>query len=249
MDSKSENSKVKVLVIDDDADERRMILNFLSGDSEVEICTFLTSGFDVVSGIKFHKPDVVVTDFLAKDVDKSIVLDKINSSFSETNRPKVIVTSSLESGKVMERAFSYGIDYYIRKPVILSLLKDAILLITKGKPSYSIKDTVKIARIKNLVRSLGMPVNILGYTYIVEAIKYMVDSEKTLFLGEVYKMISKTHETSVECVEVSIRNAIKKSININNDNFKKIFKNNNAHPSNSVFISTLREFILSDEVI
>lgn len=40
MDSKSENSRVKVLVIDDDADERRMILNFLSGDSEIEICTF-----------------------------------------------------------------------------------------------------------------------------------------------------------------------------------------------------------------
>lgn len=249
MESKSENSRVKVLVIDDDVEERRIILNFFSGDSEVEICTFLTSGFDVVSGIKFHKPDVVITDFLAKDVDKNSVLDKINSSFSETNRPKVIATSSLESGKVMEKAFSYGVDYYIRKPIILSLLKDAILLITKGKPSYSIKDTVEVTRIKNLIRSLGMPVNILGYIYIVEAVKYVVDSEKTLFLGEVYKMIGKTHETSVECVEVSIRNTIKKVINVNNDNFKKIFKSKNAHPSNSVFISTLREFILSDEVI
>ena len=245
MESNYKEPKIKVLVIDDNVDERRMILNFLTGDPDVEICTFLSSGFDVVSGIKFHKPDVVVTDFLATDADKTIVVEKINSSKME-NRPRIIVMSSVNNVKVPEKAFSYGIDYYIRKPIILSLLKDAIILVTKGRKPYQINESVKMSKIRGVVRSVGIPVNILGYTYIVEAIKYMLDSEKAVFLSEVYKSISKNHNTSVECVEVSIRNAIKKAIRTRNENFKKVFQFCSITPSNSVFLSNLKETIFVD---
>ncbi len=245
MESNYKEPKIKVLIIDDNVDERRMILNFLAEDPDIEICTFLSSGFDIVSGIKFHKPDVVVTDFLATDADETIVLEKINSSDMK-NRPRIIVMSSLDNAKVSEKAFSYGIDYYIRKPIILSLLKDAIILVTKGRKPYKTNESVRMAKIRGVVRSVGIPVNILGYTYIVETIKYMMDSEKAVFLSEVYKSISKNHNTSVECIEVSIRNAIKKATHTHNENFKRIFQSCNMKPSNSVFLSNLKETIFVD---
>lgn len=245
MESERKNSKIKVLIIEDSVEERRKLLNFLAEDPDIEICTFFSSGFDVVSGIEFHKPDVLVTDFLATDADKTIVLDKINSSIIE-NKPRIIVTSSLDNVNVLEKAFSYGIDYYIRKPIIFSLLRDAIILVARGKQTDEINESVKVAQIKSVVRSMVIPVNILGYKYITESIKHMINSEKVVFLSEVYKIISKDHDTSLECVEVSIRNAIRKAMQLQTEEFKNTFAFCNLRPSNSIFLATLREIVFSN---
>ena len=245
MESERKNSKIKILIIEDCVEERRKLLNFLSGDPDIEICTFFSSGFDVISGIEFHKPDVVVVDFLATDADKTIVLDKINSSNME-NKPRIIVTSSLDNVNVFEKAFSYGIDYYIRKPIIFSLLRDAIILVARGRRTDEINESVKMAQIKTTVRSMGIPVNVLGYKYITESIKHMINSEKVVFLSEVYKIISKDHDTSLECVEVSIRNAIRKAMRLQTEEFKSTFAFCNFRPSNSIFLATLREIVFSN---
>ena len=186
--------KIRILIIEDNMNERRTLINFFGSDCDIEICSFLSSGFNVVSEIRFYKPDVVVTDFLASDEDGTNVLDKINSVF-KSGRPHLIVMSSLESMNVLKKSFSYGVDYYIRKPIILSLLKDSILSICRGKSHIVASESVKIAKIKNLVRSVGVPLNMLGYTYIVEALKYMLSSDKTLFLSEVYRYICRNNET------------------------------------------------------
>lgn len=232
--------KIRILIIEDNMKERRTLINFFGSDCDIEICDFLSSGFNVISEIKFYKPDVVITDFLATDADGTNVLDKINSVF-KNDKPHLIVMSSLESMKVLEKSFSYGVDYYIRKPIILSLLKDAILSICRGKTPAAASESVKIVKIRNLVRSVGVPLNMLGYTYIVEALRYMLSSDKTLFLSEVYRYVCKNNETSTDCVEVAIRNTIKKAVKVNNENFKKIFDIYNLNLSNSLFLTTLKE--------
>ncbi len=234
------NSKIRTMIIEDNIDERRNLINFLGMNCDIEICSFLSSGFDIVSEIKFYKPDVVLTDFLASDADGTNVLDKINSVF-KSDKPRVIVMSSLESMNVLEKSFSYGVDYYIRKPIIFSLLKDAILSVCRGKTSLIVSESVKIIKIKNLVRSVGVPLNVLGYTYIIEALIYMLNSDKTVFLSEVYRYVCKNNETSTDCVEVAIRNAIKKSVKICNEKFKKIFGVCDLNISNSLFLTTLKE--------
>ncbi len=248
MELTNKNLKVRILIIEDSMEERRTLINFLGADCDIEICSFLSSGFDVVSEIKFHKPDVVLTDFLASDADGTNVLDKINFAF-KNDKPRLIVMSSLESMNVLEKSFSYGIDYYIRKPIILSLLKDAILSVCRGKTPDIASEVIRVIKIKNLVRSVGIPLNVLGYTYIVEALKYMTGSDKTVFLGEVYRYICKNNDTSTECVEVAIRNAIKKAVKVTNENFKKIFDDCNLNPSNSLFLTTLKEvfFVTNEE--
>lgn len=244
-DQKSE--KIKVLIVEDEISVRRSLLNFLSRIPNIKICAFFTSGFDIISEINFYKPDVVITDFLATDMSGIKVLKIINSKIKDS-RPKIIVTSYTDDVSVLEESFKLGIDYYIKKPIILSLLQDAIFMVCKDKSKIISCDMERKVKIKSLLQAFGIPTNILGYTYIEEAIDYMINSNKIVFLSEVYGEIAQTHETSLKCVEASIRNAIKRAAIVKNDEFIKIFNFCKDVPSNSTFLSTLKEKIVIEEI-
>ena len=241
------NKKIKVLIVEDEVNIRRALLDFLSRDPNISICAFFTSGFDIISEIKFYKPDVVITDFLATDISDIKVLEIINSNIKDS-KPKIIVTSYTDDVSVLEESFRLGIDYYIKKPIILSLLQDAIFMVCRDKSKTISYDMERKVKIKSLLQSFGIPTNILGYTYIEEAIDYMINSNKIVFLSEVYGKIAETHGTSLKCVEASIRNAIKRATLTKSDEFIKIFHFCKDVPSNSTFLSTLKEKLVIEEI-
>ncbi len=247
MSEGQKNKKIKILIVEDEINIRRSMLNFLSRDPNIDICAFFTSGFDIISEIKFYKPDVIITDFLATDTNGVKILETVNLNL-KNNKPKIIVTSYTDNMSVLEQSFKMGIDYYIKKPIILSLLKDAISVICRDRINLISHNMERKIKIKNLLKAVEIPTNILGYSYIEEALEYMIDSNKIVFLSEIYGKISDLHETSLKCVEASIRNAIKKAANVNNDNFKKIFGFCKQIPSNSTFLSVLKEKIVVEEI-
>ena len=101
----------------------------------------------------------------------------------------------------------------------------------------------QIVKIKFLLRSIGMPSHILGYTYTAEAIDYMLAMpNKSLFINDIYHHIALCYSTSSSCVEVSIRNAIKKTHNSNNIHFNKIFENT-SRIGNHIFLTVLRDIV------
>lgn len=109
---------------------------------------------------------------------------------------------------------------------------------------------VQLAEIKKLVRNIGIPTNLIGYEYIVESLRHMINSKEILFLNEVYKHISELHKTSVQAVEVSIRNAIRKAMKVNSEDIIKTLKlPNSSVLSNSVFLNTMKEIILEKILI
>lgn len=100
------------------------------------------------------------------------------------------------------------------------------------------------SEIKLLVIDMGIPVNMIGYTYIVECLKYMFkESHRHVFLNEIYFWISKNYNTSEECIDISIRNGIKKSKLNKTQKFRKFFKFCDYSPSSSVFLNTLKEIL------
>lgn len=235
--------KIKIIIVEDDVETRKSLLNFLSHDSKINISSFFTSGVDIISEIKIQKPDIVITDFFAVDINNFKILEVINLRLKE-NGPKIIVTSDSNSVSILEKSFKFGSDYYIKKPVILSHLKDAIFHVLKKDGTFQNDGIYLKIKIKNMIKSVGVPTNVLGYTYIEDALNYMINSNKVLFLSEIYREISVLHNTNLNCVEIAIRNAIKKAAKISNNEFKNIFDFCKSRPSNSVFLSTLREKIL-----
>ncbi|MBQ6144050.1 MAG: response regulator [Clostridia bacterium] len=233
-----ESSKIKIIVVDDDFNFSDRLCGYLSMNEKFEICACFKSGIDVEKEINFYKPDIVIADVSAKD-NKDICVFKILSSMVE-NRPKIITMSSLKSEIDLEKLFKIGIKYHIRKPVIFSLLEDVIYSVCHEKPSSYISN---VGKIKKFVRSLGVPTNILGYTYICESLSYMTENTRVMFLNEVYKLVAKNNITSSESVEVSIRNAIKKMIKVNSPEFLKIFGKNTESLSNSQFLTIVKELL------
>ena len=62
-------------------------------------------------------PDVVVLDIIMPHLDGIGVLEKL-SSMNLTNRPKVIILTTLGQEFMTQRSVELGADYYILKPLI-----------------------------------------------------------------------------------------------------------------------------------
>ena len=98
-------------------------------------------------------------------------------------------------------------------------------------------------RIKCILRKLGVPPHILGYTYATEAVNYMVSTTKeSLLINDVYSHVASVYTTSQACVEASIRNAVKKALKCQAPLFDKLFKNKKT-VGNHIFLTTLRDVV------
>ena len=109
-----------------------------------------------------------------------------------------------------------------------------------------IRESKQYFAIKKLIRNVGIPTNLLGYKYIIEAIIYMISSDSTLFLSEIYIKIAANNRTSSECVEAAVRNAIKKAVNQKEGKLKKSLNlPEDVKISNSVFLNAAKEIVLN----
>lgn len=112
---------------------------------------------------------------------------------------------------------------------------------------YNGNDETLLKRIevtKKFLREIGIPANFIGYKYIGEAILYMLQNKEVNFVSEIYRKIAAYHRTSPNSVEVSINNAIKRALEISEENVKKILKiSSSVKLTNSVFLNTAKEII------
>ncbi len=112
---------------------------------------------------------------------------------------------------------------------------------------YNGNDETLLKRIevtKKVLREIGIPANFIGYKYIGEAILYMLQNKEVNFVSEIYRKIAAYHRTSPNSVEVSINNAIKRALEISEENVRKILKiSSSVKLTNSVFLNTAKEII------
>lgn len=112
---------------------------------------------------------------------------------------------------------------------------------------YNGNDETLLKRIevtKKVLREIGIPANFIGYKYIGEAILYMLQNKEVNFVSEIYRKVAAYHRTSPNSVEVSINNAIKRALEISEENVRKILKiSSSVKLTNSVFLNTAKEII------
>ena len=234
--------QVRLLIVEDNVDQREALSKFFNGLSQFDLCGVASSGQEGLTKIIELNPDVVLCDFIISDFDGFEII-KYVKNMDELKRPKIIILSAIGDANIVRKAYEYGVDYYIVKPVVLDFLSNKILEINSesnfrnNMTPYKSGDSL----IKNIVKNIGIPINIFAFNFIVQAIKIMCNN--SYCLKEIYYIIAESEQTSPQSVETLIRTAIKKAHELNNKYYRELFSeiNEGKCPTTTIFLKVLTE--------
>lgn len=119
--------KIKILVIDDEPSIPRTIQKVFKNEEKFEIET-ASSGFTAGAKLESIKPDVVILDIFLGDMDGREFFKYIHNH-PDLNNVKVIGISGKLRKEEVEQLYKTGFDAFLKKPFIMSELKETILKI------------------------------------------------------------------------------------------------------------------------
>lgn len=124
----------RILVVDDEPGYRKHLRRILS-DAGYEVETVGTSAEALDLGSR-HPPDVLVADWMLKDVLCGIEIAEILRASNASL--KVIIISGYPSSELLEKAAAFGISEFIEKPFSSRKIRDAVGRVL-GSPPISPK--------------------------------------------------------------------------------------------------------------
>lgn len=231
--------KIRLLVVDDNQELCDILENYFDLMDDVDLCGVAHDGEEALQKIVQLHPDVVLLDIIMPQMDGISVLERLNQAPPE-RMPRIIVASAIGQENITNRALTLGANYYMIKPYQLPELMNRVMLVAKeseritpaGKGDPKEPDSIPLSdRISEMLISEGMPTNIVGYQYCVQAIEILLKEKGHCPLGKyVYSAIAEENETTVSCVESAIRKAISRMI-VEED----------KQPSNGRFLTMMTE--------
>lgn len=242
-----EKNRINILIADDNLEICDMLANFLGGFNDIAVCGIANNGLEAIEKIFKFCPDVVILDMIMPMADGIYVLQEVKKKFKE--KIKVIIFSSNGNDIVVRRALDLGASHYLVKPLPVQCILDWIRYLYKNKTSKSFNFQKNIPNIDSIIKKkvleIGVPTNHLGYFYMIEALKLVLESKSVYLYSEIYEKIAQCQNTTLKCVESAIRNAATHAFKNCNDNYKNLFfKDKEAiKPTNAKFLSILAEEI------
>lgn len=227
------NSKITVLIADDNGDFSATLANYINAEEDFELIGVARDGIEAYDLIKITQPDIVLLDVIMPRLDGLGVLEKINESGME-KMPLCIMLSAVGQDKITQKAINLGAQYYIVKPfeidVLIKRIKEVKNLQSIGqiknnipyyakeiKSSYieitsnDIKSEENLeALVTNVIHEVGVPAHIKGYQYLREAIIMVVNNIDIInqITKQLYPEIAHKYHTTASRVERAIRHAI-----------------------------------------
>ncbi len=248
------NSKINVLLIDDNQFLTSEVEKYFSSNAEVNLVKVVNNGEDGLSNIIEYQDqiDVVVMDILLPKLDGLSLLDKLSEL---SINKKILITSSYYNEDILSKVNKYNIGYYMAKPYNNDILVKRIIDVNNSKKIVR-NNKIDMLSISKLLHNLGVPSHIKGYQYIRESI-YLMYKNPDLIGGitkELYPDIASKFDTTASRVERAIRHAIEVSWNrgdydLMEDLFGHSVDYDKAKPTNSEFIATLADKLRIDEKV
>jgi phosphoribosyl 1,2-cyclic phosphodiesterase len=108
------DKSLKVFIVDDDPDFIKLLRKYL--EPEAAKVTYSTSSVDALPKIVKEKPDCLILDIMMPELD-GLELCKLLRRERSLDAMKIVIVSGKSYQFDRERAFSFGADGYIVKPV------------------------------------------------------------------------------------------------------------------------------------
>ncbi len=252
------SNPIRIVVADDNEIIRQILMDSLSEDDGIEVVGSASDGAMAICLIKETHPDIVLLDLIMPMVDGIGVMEAIatDEEYGE-RKPQYIVVSAAGSQDIVNQALQTGASYYIMKPFDGDALIKRIKRIAGEGTSepYQLRNTEIVSTneddveqlVVGLLRNIGVPVRMVGYKYLRDAILLAVDDTESLMsvTKNIYPEIAIKHGTSSGNVERNIRYVIEStwSRRAEHKTEDDLFKGTVKKPTNSEFILVCSEWI------
>ncbi|MFR5875802.1 MAG: sporulation transcription factor Spo0A [Eubacterium sp.] len=243
------NERVKVLIADESEEIGKACERELK-ELGYEVTTCERNGDIVMSLTDSQHFDAVIMDVFMSAADGIEVIEHINDSLSE--RPFILLLSTISTSDFEEQVISAGADYYFIKPIKPAVVAKRIenLIRWKGekaKRANASSDDIEVV-ISDIMRQIGVPAHIKGYQYLRTSIMLCIDDPE--MLGSVtkilYPTVAKQYNTTASRVERAIRHAIEVAwdrgdVDILSSYFGYTIQAQRGKPTNSEFIAMIAD--------
>lgn len=241
----------KILIIDENTEYSDYLCHLIRGERGFKVSGILRDSTKAIDTIISKNPDIVIMDFSLSGLDGMGLLEKIDAAVANetiSEKPKILIISSMISESLAKAAIDLGADYCLRKPVDEASFLSTIrrLMITYDEKIIS-RVTLE-EKMGKFLQENGVTINLKGYNYLIEAVKilYYIPDYSNKFILKVYPNIALKYKTTPASVEKAMRSAIEilfsKGIIFNSIKEFAIYRqNNNKRMTNSQFCLTLVE--------
>jgi len=209
-------NKYRLLIADSDVEYVNRAAAFLSKMPELKIAGIAHDGVQALRLLTTVKPDVILMDPLLPELDGLSLMKKAQTL---KHRPVIICLSQFYSSISIELARRNGAGYYAYKPIELKALAAIIVECAEmdAEMRRSDRDQEEISRwseiksrIHAIIRDMGFSAKLSGSEYLAESVAIAVESPMMLhnLSTGLYKQLADRLQTSVSCIERSMRTAI-----------------------------------------
>lgn len=137
-----ELAKPKLLITEDDYENRKFLELFLRRYFQVDVCDSSESFYSLISK---HNYDIILMDISIKGGKNGLELTKEMKSNPELSSIPIVCYTAHAFNKDRLNALDAGADAYISKPSDIRVLLNSLIDLLKGK-GFDIKDQSKAAK-------------------------------------------------------------------------------------------------------
>ena len=242
--------KFKIILTDDGTEFTGSCTSALRG-AGFEVTVAPKDGMETLNLIEKLEPDVLVMDSFLSRIDALGVLDGVRKR--GLRKPVTMILSAVNNPNLEKEMVRAGADYYLLKPVDISVLTERITQLTgwfRGVRSQAeeYSDDNMLILVSDIMHQLGVPAHIKGYQYLRESIMLTIhDSDMMSSVTKVlYPTVARKFKTTPSRVERAIRHAIEVAwdrgdVDVLSGYFGYTIQTSRGKPTNSEFIAMISD--------
>ena len=247
-------SQFTLLLVEDESTVCKRFTDIIDKTDECELIGVTSNSEKAFELIKDCLPDAVILDLeLHNGGGNGLTLLQILSNTQLPKVPYILVTTNNTSSRTYETARRFGADFIMSKHQenyseqgVIDFLKmmQPVITSTRVKSSANATTETPSERDKRISRRImseldliGVNTKSVGYKYLIDAIKIVMDSPSPNICGVIAKKYGKTDSS----VERAVQNAINRAWNTSP--LEDLQRYYTAHISSAKGVPTLTEFI------
>ncbi len=209
------DKKITLLIIDKDTEYAKKLSETAKSHPAFLDAFYICDGSAAFDTLELIKPDFVITELLVPGFDVMGFLRHLKTDSIKT-KPFVIINTLTITESMIKSAGNHGADYFMIKPQPYDEICNTIaeLAEEKSTPLSPVDngDNIDI-KITRFLHCMGVPAHLNGYNYIRFSLKLVIDDITILnpITKRLYPTVAEKYDKSPQCVERSIRHAIKVS--------------------------------------